>query len=551
MPNPFHPYHPIIYVRGFAATAGAIDEAVADPYMGFNVGSTKSRQLWDGKVRQFFFESPLVRLKDEVVHRRGPAGPERTPRRYDDTFVNGEDLTAPHPDDPTRPLRDDIVLPYQSLVVYRYYDEASPVFGSGQTPPIERFATGLGDLILRLRTLVCKTGEHPITGEPIDNGVTPETFRVYLVAHSMGGLICRAFVQNPALHPRPDARTAVDKIFTYATPHNGIDVRVIQNVPGFRVFGDSQNFNREYMARYLGLPGDARNVADLGAFPAERVFNFVGTNPADYTVMNGLSSWAVGEHSDGLVQMDNAVTHGADGDSPRAYAHRSHSGHFGIVNSEEGYQNLTRFLFGALRVDGHLDVTDLSLPAEVQRAYDNGKMVRASYQFEVAAAVRGCQWQLHRRTVRERSAIFRTYDELFPGLPGFRRPNFARSPHLFSIFLDPSKTVPGLPAESVSFSFDLAVLVPDYVVGGIPLMRQHYEGGYLYREMILVEARRDLATGRWIITHGRQSDTPNQAPHPVETEAVDGGVRFHIPVVSGTTPGVTGRLRLFARPWNQ
>jgi hypothetical protein len=37
-----HPFHPIIYVRGFAATSGEIEETVADPYMGFNIGSTKA-----------------------------------------------------------------------------------------------------------------------------------------------------------------------------------------------------------------------------------------------------------------------------------------------------------------------------------------------------------------------------------------------------------------------------------------------------------------------------------------------------------------------------
>ena len=40
-------YHPIIYVRGFAATQGEIDETVADPYMGFNVGSAKARTVLD------------------------------------------------------------------------------------------------------------------------------------------------------------------------------------------------------------------------------------------------------------------------------------------------------------------------------------------------------------------------------------------------------------------------------------------------------------------------------------------------------------------------
>ena len=72
------------------------------------------------------------------------------------------------------------------------------------------------------------------------------------------------------------------------------------------------------------------------------------------------------------MRIENATTHGqgADGKdvtSPRAFVHRSHSGHYGIVNSEEGYQNLTRFLFGELRVDGILDIDDITLPAEVQK----------------------------------------------------------------------------------------------------------------------------------------------------------------------------------------
>ena len=73
MANPHAPYHPIIYVRGFAGTQGEIDETVGDPYMGFNIGSTKSRQVWDGKLRRYYFESPLVRLKDEPIWKATPA----------------------------------------------------------------------------------------------------------------------------------------------------------------------------------------------------------------------------------------------------------------------------------------------------------------------------------------------------------------------------------------------------------------------------------------------------------------------------------------------
>jgi len=397
--NKHHPYHPIIYVRGFAATHDEIEDAVGDPYMGFNLGSTKSRQVWDGKLRKFFFESPVVRLKDEIVWTRDSRGRvKRSDRRYDDVYVDGDDLTAPDPDNPTKPLLPQIALPYQSIAIFRYYDEASEAFGKGETPPIEHFAQRLSELILRIRELVCRTGKDPITNDPLDNEVSPEDFRCYLVAHSMGGLICRAFLQNPKLGA-PEARNAVDKVFTYATPHNGIDLRIVRNVPGWVTFGDASNFNRKRMADYFNVQVPAKastddldvSVVTAGIAP-QRIFNLVGTNPADYLVMHGVSAWAAGESSVGLVRIDNATTHGpieADSSyvrSPRAFTHRSHSGHYGIVNSEEGYQNLTRFLFGSLRIDGFLDIDELTLPEEVQDALDKKRQVRASYHFEIVAS---------------------------------------------------------------------------------------------------------------------------------------------------------------------
>jgi hypothetical protein len=337
--NKHHPFHPIIYVRGFAATSGEIEETVADPYMGFNVGSTKSRQVWDGKVRKFFFESPIVRLKDEIVWIRDATGRlKRSDRRYDDVYVDGNDLTAPDPDDPTKPLLPDIALPYQSVVIFRYYDEASEVFGKGDTPPIEHFAQGLSALILRMKELVCRKGKDPITDDPLDNEVDPKDFRCYLVAHSMGGLVCRAFLQGKDAEGKPlgdeEARKAVDKMFTYATPHNGIDLRIVRNVPGWVTFGDANNFNRTRVAQYLNIDvpkGTSANDLDVsvvtGGISPRRIFNLVGTNPADYLVMRGISAWAAGDSSDGLVRIENATTRGpteSDGShirSPRAFTH--------------------------------------------------------------------------------------------------------------------------------------------------------------------------------------------------------------------------------------
>jgi hypothetical protein len=559
MANQHAPYHPVIYVRGFAGTQGEIEETVADPYMGFNIGSTKSRRVWDGTMRRFFFESPLVRLRDEVVWMKSGKGPVRSGRRYDDVYVDGEDLTAPDPNDPVKPLRPDVTLPYQSIVIFRYYDDASADFGTGTPHPIQYFARNLSNLILRLRTLVCrKGGKDPITGDPLDNGVAEKDFRVHLVAHSMGGLVCRAFLQNASLGA-PEARSAVDKVFTYATPHNGIDLRIVRNVPAWSALGEATNFNRQRMADYFGLPKSATDVSEVKNFPPERIFNLVGTNPADYMVLKGLSSWAVGEASDGLVRIDNATTFGMDKAgkqpvySPRAFVHRSHSGHYGIVNSEEGYQNLIRFLFGSVRVDGILDVNNVTLPDEVQKAYDQGKQVRASYKFEVVATVRGCQWQMHRRTVRENSAIQRTYDELFPmGKDGKRGPSPERSPHLFSVFLDPTKSLDAK-SQSVAFAFDLAVIVPDYEVDGVLWLNRHYEGGYIYRELILVEAKPDAqAPAGWTLAYGYQGKTPNAAKEkaPV-TPLAGGGLTFSIPVQSRKSqhPGIDAQLRINLRNW--
>ncbi len=530
--NPNHPYHPIIYVRGFAATKGEIEETVADPYMGFNLGSTKTRQIWTGDLKKFFFESPLVRLQTDFD--------------YLDVYEDGDDMVLSD--------RTDIPVRYRSVVIYRYYDEASEAFSDGQTPPIEHFGEGLGALILRLRDKVCS---NPA------NHVTPEDFRVYLVAHSMGGLVCRCFLQNPKFAQRPElvaARRLVDKFFTYATPHNGIDLRIVRNVPAWASFGDVNNFNRDRMAGYLGLPpGD--DVSDLGPFPAERAFNLVGTNPNDYTVMKGLSAWAAGDASDGLVRIENATTKGRTAagrpaSSPRAFIHRSHSGHYGIVNSEEGYQNLTRFFFGNFRIDGILDIDELILPKEVEAALEalpagERNRFKASYQFEVAVSVRNCQWQMHRRNVRENCAIFRTYDDLFPRAPdGTRPPDRTQSPHLFSAFLDQNRSVKK--SQSVSLAFDVLVLVPDYTIDGVLFFKRHYEGGYIYREKIIVEATPDRdALGGWRITYGYQDNTPNLATRKAETKALpDGqGISFEIAVVQDTKPGIKARLRIEARPW--
>lgn len=518
-----HPFHPIIYVRGFAGSQGEVEDTVADPYMGFNIGSTKVRQTWTGDISKFFFESPMVRLFKE--------------HEYDDVYIDGLDQVLDR--------RAEEPIPYRSLIIYRYYEAASKQLGTGKLPEMEDYARGLSDLILRLRDKVCALKA---------NRVKPEDFRVYLVAHSMGGLVCRAFLQNPKFSD-PVARAAVDKVFTYATPHNGIDLNVIGNIPNWFSFHNTSDFNRERMAEYLNLDaGEVKKTGDaavLNGFDPNRVFCLVGTNARDYAVAMGVSKALAGELSDGLVQIKNASTHGIwnghDVNSPRAFVHRSHSGHFGIVNSEEGYQNLSRFFFGNVRADGTLLVNKLTLPLKVQKAHDQGKKIRASYHFEVIVSVRGKQWQMHRRTLAENSAVFRKFDDLF--LPD-KTPNRDKSPHLFSLFLDGSKRVV-TGRRSLGFAVDLRVLVPDYEVDGFLFLNDHYEGGHIYRDRIYLEATPpEKESDPWKVQYGFESETPNAANQTAVVTETESGIEFEIPIQQPNPPGIDAVLRISAQKWN-
>lgn len=193
MPNSSCPFYPIIYVRGYAMTKREQDETTADPFCGFNLGSTVYRATPDKEkpAKKFIFESPVLRLMSDYG--------------YKDIFENGLDIMDNDWDG---------TIPPRSIVIYRYYEQASTLLGTGKTPEIRDFAKGLSQLILRVRDLVCA---HQ------NSEITVDDFRCYLIAHSMGGLVCRAFLQNPDLG-EDQARRSVDKVFTYATPHNGIDM---------------------------------------------------------------------------------------------------------------------------------------------------------------------------------------------------------------------------------------------------------------------------------------------------------------------------------------
>ena len=500
------PFFPIVYLRGYAGSQNEVEATVSTPYAGFNLGSTRFRQLHTGEVRPHVFESPLIRLMKD--------------HNYVDAYRHGELL-------PQGPV------PSRSIWIFRYYDITDEHFGAGQRREIEFHAAKLREFLLHVRQAV------------LDQNETPANFRAYLVAHSMGGLICRCYLQNPSI-PDLDGnksedwmRKGVDKLFTYGTPHGGIEFRSgLSWAEGLRDFLDPNNagnFGPQRMREFLDLPKGKPLTSLNDRYPAERVFCVVGTNSRDYAAAKGFSRRVVGELSDGLVQIKNASVHGG----PRAFVHRSHSGYYGLVNSESGYQNLRRFLFGDTRV--LVDMTDVqvSLPSRVDQAKQSGKTIRASYHIDTVYSVRGVPVELHRRTYDEASAIFRKYVDIV------QKPT-----RLFTAFLMRNARVNGR-RMSLGFALRLQVRVPDYEVDGFMFLDDHYEGGTLFADKLNVELT-PQEDGSSRIRYGWDNHGPNRASRPLQLNSTNEGI------LVGTVPfgrrnlrpGISGNIRFTITRWN-
>jgi pimeloyl-ACP methyl ester carboxylesterase len=631
---------PIVYVRGFAMTGGEIEDTSADPFNGFNVGSMLLRTAWTGDSARHVFESPVVRLSQPpygywLAFSDGLRGLDVDQKR--ELRDRAEALWGQRDDGNTSES------PSGIAAIYRYYDAASHAFGDGTRPGMETYGWGLGRLVVDLLEA---------TGAP----------GVYLVAHSMGGLVARTFLQNELVlddthpdasapsnaspeakaraaslaavkalidrEPRPlrisperwsKARKSVRRLFTYGTPHNGITVQGgIGNMllgPVDSLLGlELSNFERERMKKYLGGPPEANSLGKT--FDIRNVFCVVGTGASDYPVAAGFSRRLVGQLSDGLVELDNAVLHGpaaADNTggadaaestvlAARAYMRRAHSGPYGMVNSEEGFGNLSRFLFGDARIDGDLLVRRIDLPPQLEEIKDT-RNVRASYTFEAALRVRGERWVMTERLAPDGSAIFRRYDELFPEKDHTRiaaadnrtetdemmqeRRQRHRRVELFSAFLDTGLRTLDTPERvgdrellgTLGFALRLRVSVPDYEVDGSFLLwrRHHYEGSALFdRDLVFLAFPDPGVPGGWGLAWGDNAadttnsrlriiqdsigDEPQDVPDPRLDPAPPGAggyrrnpggsVEFWIPLREEGPPAFHAWLRLTASRWN-
>lgn len=367
---------PIIYVRGFAGDTDEIDRAVVDPLYGFNTGSTHVRVNGEGDAVFYQFESPVLRLVAEHGYRLLVHGGQET---FLDSRADGD-------------------VDQNTIWIHRFYDRSSSRWGN--KPRTFELEHAANDLLRLTEKVLTKTGAD----------------RVHLVAHSMGGLVARSMIQKfiperyGANEPGPGGRRLaadfVDRLFTYGTPHGGIEFDIgmglIERLRDATGIGGADIFGPKRMYQYL-TPGagrddvppsdwDARVMPDDENFPLSRVFCLIGTNAGDYSVAGGWSSRSVGPRSDGLVQIENSLVSGPDvrGERRRtadhAFVHRSHSGVLGMVNSEEGYHNLSRFLLGDVRVSAEL--VQLYLPRKED----------LTWQVEAQVSIRGLPTLMHERT---------------------------------------------------------------------------------------------------------------------------------------------------------
>ncbi len=484
--------YPIIYIRGYAGNQAGVEETVDDPFYGFNRGSTHVRVGPQGSPQFFAFESPLLRLM--------------TDHSYAEVF-EGElqgILRMRADDDPERKHR--------TVWIHRYYDPTSETYDADtvQRLEIEQAAKRLAGLIAQIKT---ETGSQ----------------KVMLIAHSMGGLICRSLLQKIYPEDNEKATDHVDKVFTYGTPHGGIQLDVGGGVLEWardRIgWNNSDDFGRRRMYQYLTPgagpadepPSDFKANSLGGAFPGDRFFCLVGTNSRDYDAAHGLSRRMIGPQSDGLVQVDSAYVTEAH----RAYVHRSHSGRYGMVNSEEAYQNLQRFFFGDVKVD--ISLCDVETPKESD----------VSYQAEVRFAIRGLPVLVHERTT----------DHYCPILMEDKKRSFK----LFTAFLIP-RLSPADDGNTCRYAMRVAVQAL-HRRDGFLTFNDHLEQIPVWADNLVVDLTPQK--GGYTGTYGWRSEAPEPStPLAPEGSAEGWSADVTLPASGRNLLGESARILLEAVPWS-
>lgn len=369
------PYYPIVYVRGYAMTHGEREDTFHDTYYGFAATSVERR---DAPPPRYFevdmFEGQFIRFMKLDHH-------------YADATNQGLGARHNHP--------------ARSTWICRFYDEDY----------VREEVRDIVDHARDLRKLICEVIPAELKAGNVDLGENDEDYKVILIAHSMGGLVCRTLIQNLLPEDGEDPRDWIHRFVTIGTPHRGIDMGrlpdFVENpIVHLTNLFNSGIFKHDRMRDYLKLSKD-HDVHSLGGavtptgqptgcFPPKRCLNLIGSDYSSYSAVRH----ATGGFSDGLVKQSHAYVvagprPGNDEPYPdacRAFwanVHRAHSGRRGIVNSYESFENIHRFLFG--NIIAQLALEDIQVRTPQQAG------ISTFYDIEFALTIRGTSTYLHRR----------------------------------------------------------------------------------------------------------------------------------------------------------
>ncbi|MGI4832326.1 MAG: esterase/lipase family protein [Janthinobacterium lividum] len=533
------PYYPIVYVRGYAMTGSERDETFHDGYYGFAASAVRKRQGPPDQDRYLIpdvFEGQLMRFIKDFG--------------YADAINRGNRVE--------KPPRNTVFNPSRSLWISRFYDP----------DVLSQKLRGIEDHARDLQRLICDIIPAELRASGMDLGPDQQDYRVILLAHSMGGLVCRTLLQNLLPTSGQDPSRWVHRFVTMATPHGGIDLGSLPDgVEQWLVNtlnpNDSSIFEEKRMRQYLRLPDPQEPVHSLGGhLPVERCLCLIGSNYKDYAVGANLVRRATGSFSDDLVKQNNAYMvdgpRPAQGDYPPerqafyANVHKSHSGYEGIVNSYESWENVHRFLFGDVQADIKLAdlVLDTPLPAINERVF---------YDMECSFSIRGTNTKMHWRTQFPcENALRFERPQLEGGLVRLHTAflNTALRPEL-PPSADPAERDPRESVRAVSryLYFLLTLRVVEYRVqeaGGILDAFKHwvgidsgYDGTPVYAESL--ELRVDALT--YAVFYRWFSDPASTASWTTATQtAGPDGNDYRFPLRAGGA--LTGSFVLHARRWS-
>ena len=290
-----------------------------------------------------------------------------------------------------RGLEDCVGNPSRSIWVSRFYDEDHL---TNNIRDIDKHAA-------ELQHLICET----IPARFKECGVSTAGYKVILLAHSMGGLVCRKLIQTML---DGDPKRWIHRFVTMGSPHGGIELGAIPDILEAATAAwvnpwNSGIFSEPKMREYLKLDAKKKNSKEhlydvhslAETFPVKRCLCVIGSDYKSYSAVQH----ATGAFSDGLVKQNHAYVVG--GKAPAkgseypceqkpfwANVHRAHSGRRGIVNSYETFENIHRFLFGDTMAE--ISLENMAFP-------EQGDDVSGFYDIEFLLSVRGTGVYLHRR----------------------------------------------------------------------------------------------------------------------------------------------------------